>query len=58
MLPVVAAAEIAAGFGIGLGLLAFLIPGVYLLVRWAVVAQARRRSNTRTGSVRSAAAAS
>lgn len=39
VLPVVAAAEIAAGFGIGLGLLAFLIPGVYLLVRWAVVAQ-------------------
>jgi hypothetical protein len=39
VLPVVAAAEIAAGFGIGLGLLAFLIPGIYLLVRWAVVAQ-------------------
>jgi hypothetical protein len=40
VLPVVAAAEIAAGFGIGLGLLAFLIPGVILLIRWAVVAQA------------------
>jgi hypothetical protein len=40
VLPVVAAAEIAAGFGIGLGLLAFLIPGIYLLIRWAVVAQA------------------
>jgi hypothetical protein len=40
VLPVVAAAAIAAGFGIGLGLLAFLIPGVILLIRWAVVAQA------------------
>jgi hypothetical protein len=40
VLPVVVAAEIAAGFGIGLGLLAFLIPGVILLIRWAVVAQA------------------
>jgi hypothetical protein len=40
VLPVVAAAEIAAAFGIGLGLLAFLIPGVVLLIRWAVVAQA------------------
>jgi hypothetical protein len=40
VLPVVAAAEIAAAFGIGIGLLAFLIPGVVLLIRWAVVAQA------------------
>ncbi len=40
VLPVVAAAEIAAAFGIGLGLLAFVIPGVVLLIRWAVVAQA------------------
>jgi hypothetical protein len=40
VLPVVAAAEIAAGLGIGLGLLAFLIPGIVLLIRWAVVAQA------------------
>jgi hypothetical protein len=39
VLPVVAAAEIAAGFGIGIGLLAFVIPGVILLLRWAVVAQ-------------------
>ena len=40
VLPVVAAAQIAAGIGIGIGLLAFVIPGVLLLVRWAVVAQA------------------
>jgi hypothetical protein len=40
VLPVVVAAQIAAGIGIGIGLLAFVIPGVYLLIRWAVVAQA------------------
>ena len=39
-LPVVAAAQIIAGLGIGLGLLAFFIPGVILAIRWAVVAQA------------------
>src|SRR5581483_4564568 len=38
-LPVVAAAEIVAGLGIGVGLLLLLIPGLYLAVRWAVVAQ-------------------
>ncbi len=38
-LPVVAAAEIVAGIGIGIGLLAFVIPGVILAIRWAVVAQ-------------------
>jgi hypothetical protein len=40
VLPVVTAAQIVAGLGIGLGLLAFLIPGIVLAVRWAVVAQA------------------
>lgn len=40
VLPVVVAAQIVAGIGIGVGLLAFVIPGVYLLIRWAVVAQA------------------
>jgi hypothetical protein len=40
VLPVVAAAQIAAGLGIGIGLLAFVIPGVLLLIRWVVVAQA------------------
>jgi len=39
VLPVVAAAEIIAGIGIGLGLILFVIPGVFLALRWAVVAQ-------------------
>ncbi len=39
VLPVVVAASIVAGLGIGLGLIAFLIPGVLLAIRWAVVAQ-------------------
>ncbi len=38
-LPIVAAAQIIAGIGIGLGLIAFVIPGVILALRWAVVAQ-------------------
>jgi hypothetical protein len=40
VLPVVAAASIVSGGGVFLGLLAFVIPGVLLLLRWAVVAQA------------------
>jgi hypothetical protein len=40
VLPVVVAAQIVAGIGIGIGLLAFVLPGIYLLLRWAVVAQA------------------
>jgi hypothetical protein len=40
LLPVVAAAQIVAGLGIGLGLIVFVLPGVLLAVRWAVVAQA------------------
>jgi hypothetical protein len=39
VLPVVAAAEIVAGLGIALGALFFVIPGVLLAIRWAVVAQ-------------------
>jgi hypothetical protein len=39
VLPVVAAAVIASGLGIALGLLALIVPGVLLSLRWAVVAQ-------------------
>jgi hypothetical protein len=39
VLPEVAAAVIAAGFGIGLGLLLLIIPGILLALRWSVVAQ-------------------
>ncbi len=39
VLPVVAAAQIVAGLGIGIGFIAFVIPGIWLLIRWAVVAQ-------------------
>jgi hypothetical protein len=37
--PVVVAAVIVAGLGIGLGFLALVIPGIILALRWAVVAQ-------------------
>jgi hypothetical protein len=40
VLPVVAAAEIVAGLGEVLGFIFFIIPGLFLAVRWAVVAQA------------------
>ena len=46
LLPVVIAAQIVAGIGIGIGLLAFIVPGVYLLIRWAVVAQAATLEQT------------
>jgi hypothetical protein len=39
VLPVVTAAQIIAGLGIGIGFFAFIVPGVLLLIRWAVVAQ-------------------
>ncbi len=39
VLPTVAAAEIVAGIGIGLGLVVLIVPGIYLALRWAVVAQ-------------------
>jgi hypothetical protein len=38
-LPVVAAAVIMSGLGIGLGFVALIVPGVILLLRWYVVAQ-------------------
>jgi hypothetical protein len=40
VLPVVAAADIIANVGIFLGLIALIVPGVVLALRWAVVAQA------------------
>lgn len=39
VLPVVSAAEIVANIGIFVGLLALLIPGLVLVLRWSVVAQ-------------------
>jgi hypothetical protein len=39
VVAVAAAAQIVAGVGIGAGLLAFVLPGIFLLVRLAVVAQ-------------------
>jgi hypothetical protein len=39
VLPVVAAAVIAAAFGIALGYLALIVPGILLSLRWSVVAQ-------------------
>jgi hypothetical protein len=39
VLPVVAAAVVASGLGIALGLLALIVPGILLSLRWAVVAQ-------------------
>jgi hypothetical protein len=39
VLPVVAAASIVAGLGISAGFLALILPGVYLMLRWGVVAQ-------------------
>jgi hypothetical protein len=39
VLPVVAAAEIIANILIGIGLIAFIVPGLLLAVRWSVVAQ-------------------
>ncbi len=38
-LPVVAATQIAANIGIGLGFVALIVPGLFLAVRWAVAAQ-------------------
>jgi hypothetical protein len=39
VLPIVAATEIAANIGIGLGFIALVVPGLFLAVRWAVAAQ-------------------
>lgn len=46
VLPVVAAAQIIAGLGIGLGLIAFVLPGIILALRWAVVAQVAATERT------------
>jgi hypothetical protein len=46
VLPVVAAAQIVAGLGIGIGLIAFVLPGIILALRWAVVAQAAATERT------------
>jgi hypothetical protein len=45
-LPVVAAAQIVAGLGIGLGLIALVLPGIILALRWAVVAQVAATEHT------------
>lgn len=39
VLPVVVAASIISGLGIAVGLVAFVIPGIILMLRWVVVAQ-------------------
>jgi hypothetical protein len=39
VLPVVFAAQIVAGIGIAFGLVLLIVPGVILMIRWAVVAQ-------------------
>jgi hypothetical protein len=46
VLPVVAAAQIIAGLGIGLGLIALVLPGIILALRWAVVAQVAATERT------------
>jgi hypothetical protein len=46
VLPVVAAAQIIAGLGIGIGLIALVLPGIILALRWAVVAQAAATERT------------
>lgn len=46
VLPVVVAAEIIAGICIGLGFILFVIPGVILLLRWSVAAQAAAAERT------------
>jgi hypothetical protein len=40
VLPVVAAATIISGLGIALGFVALIVPGIILILRWVVVAQA------------------
>lgn len=45
VLPNVAAAQIVATIGIAIGFVAFVIPGVLLLLRWAVVAQVAALGN-------------
>jgi hypothetical protein len=46
VLPVVAAAQVVAGIATGLGFVALIVPGLFLLAVWAVVAQAAAIENT------------
>lgn len=46
VLPVVIAAQIVADLGIGVGLVLFVLPGVLLAIRWAVVAQVAATERT------------
>jgi hypothetical protein len=46
VLPVVAAAQVVAGIATGLGFVVFIVPGLFLLAVWAVVAQAAAIENT------------
>jgi hypothetical protein len=45
VLPVAAAASIMSGLGIGVGLFLFVFPGIYLMLRWVVAAQAAAIEN-------------
>jgi len=45
VLPVVAAAQIVAAFGTGLGFILLIVPGVLLMARWAIVAQTAALEN-------------
>lgn len=46
VLPVVAAAQVVAGIATGLGFVVLIVPGLFLLAVWAVVAQAAAIENT------------
>jgi hypothetical protein len=46
VLPVVAAAQVVAGIATGLGFVLFIVPGLFLLAVWAVVAQVAAIENT------------
>jgi hypothetical protein len=45
VLPVVFAAQLVAGLGIAVGFVLLIVPGVILMIRWAVVAQAAAIEN-------------
>jgi hypothetical protein len=47
VLPGVAAAEIVAAIGILIGFICFIVPGIYLAIRWAVVAQTAAYERTK-----------
>jgi hypothetical protein len=57
VLPVVAAAQVVAGIATGLGFVVFIVPGLFLLAVWAVVAQVAAIENTDwLGALRGSAA--